>query len=119
MKKSELKSLIKHELNSLLKEDLDKLTPKELAAAKAHFDPIVKKHGGKIIRYFKSMGDLAIEIQSYRVLVSSVVIAQAMSKKDAQNIINAIKENDAKLLTSPDDNVVRMSPDTTFLYWKQ
>lgn len=115
IKKSELKQLIKQ----IIKEDLEKLNPKELSAAKAHFDPIIKKHGGKIIKYFKSVGQLAVEVQSFRVIFNSLVIAQTMSKKDAQNIINAFKENEARLITSPDINTIKISPDTTFLYWRQ
>lgn len=91
----------------------------EKSAAKAHFDPIVKKHGGKIIKYFKSLGQLAVEIQSFRVHYNSLIIASAMSKKDAQNIINAIKENDARFISSSEENTLKISPDTTFLYWRQ
>jgi len=115
MKKTQLIQLFKQ----VIKEDLEKLNPKELSAAKAHFDPIVKKHGGKIIKYFKSLGQLAVEIQSFRVHYNSLIIASAMSKKDAQNIINAIKENDARFISSSEENTLKISPDTTFLYWRQ
>jgi len=114
MRKSQLKTLIRQVLN----EDLEKLNPQELKEAKAHFDPIVKKHGGKIIQYFKSFGELAVEIRSVRVLYNSLVVAHCFSDKDADKLINAFKSLDAGALAgeSPD---LRKSPDTKFLYWKQ
>ena len=118
MKKSELKKIIKEELNNVLGEALQKLNPQELKMTKEHFEPILKKHGGKVVQYFKSMGEFACEIESFRVLYNSLVVAQCMSQKDAQNIVDAFKDNDAKLITNPKEMNMRISPDRTFLYWK-
>jgi len=118
MRKSELKKIIKEELTKALKEDLEKLNPEELKMTKDHFEPILKKHGGKVVQYFKSFGEYAVEVEAYRVVVSSVVVAYCMSKKDAQKIVDAFKENDVKLITNPKQTDIRISPDRTFLYWK-
>jgi len=114
MKKTQLKTLIRRVLN----EDLDKLNPQELKAAHAHFDPIVKKHGGKIIQYFKSFGSLAVEIQSVRVIYNNLVIAHCFSQKDANKLIAVFKTLDAATLAGEQPDF-RTSSDTKFLYWKQ
>jgi hypothetical protein len=114
MKKTQLKTLIRQVLN----EDLDKLNPQELKVAKAHFDPIIKKHGGKILQYFKSFGDIAVEIKSVRVIYNSVVIAHCFSQKDADKLLTTFKALDAGSLVGDNANF-RTDSDTKFLYRKQ
>jgi hypothetical protein len=114
MKKTQLKTLIRQVLN----EDLPKLNPQELKSAHAHFDPIVKKHGGKIIQYFKSFGNLAVEISSVRVIYNGLVVSHCFSQKDANKLIAVFKTLDAGSLAGEQPDF-KTSSDTKFLYWKQ
>jgi len=115
MKKQELRQIIKEEYKKLLKEN-EELSPEELKKAKAYFDPIVKKHGGKIINYFKSFnGDLAAYINIINVIRGNLVVANCFSKSDANKFIKTAIETDINSLVG---NIQKYEtrPDKTYIY---